>query len=93
MACPALWNATSDESFHSDLLFEINSLYSTKESKNKNAVCIFCNGKLSEDERAEIWIKCFSFPLCAHLWTVPQQRTQNISATFINRIEAEMSFA
>ena len=67
MACQALWNTISDESFHSDVLFEIDFMYSTKESENKDAECIFYNGKFSEDERGEIWIKCFSCSLWVHL--------------------------
>ena len=59
MACRALWNTTSDESFHSDVLSEIHFMYSTKESENKYAKCIVCNGKFSENEQGEIWIKCF----------------------------------
>ena len=41
MACQALWNTTCDESFHSDVLYEINFIYSNKESENKDAECIF----------------------------------------------------
>ena len=63
----ALWNTTSDESFHSDVLSEIDFIYSNKESENKDAECIFCNGKFSKDERGEIWIKCFSCSLWAPL--------------------------
>ena len=81
MACQALWNTTSDGSFHSDVLSQIDFMYSTKESENKDAECIFCNGKFSKDEQEEIWIKCFS-------WTLPEQRTQSISMTY--RLEVEM---
>ena len=56
-------------------------MYSTKESENKDGECIFCNGKFSEDE-GEICIKCFN-----------GQGAQNISMTFINRLETEMVFA
>ena len=59
------------------IISEIDFIYSTKESKNKDAVYIFCNGKFSEDEQGEIG---------------PEQRTQNIFVTFINRFEAEMIF-
>ena len=58
-----LWNITSDESFHSDTLSEIDFMYSTKESESKDAECFFSNGKYSEDEREEIWIKYFSCSL------------------------------
>ena len=61
-------------------------MYSTKGSESKDAECIFCNGKFSEDEQGEIWIKCFS-------WTLPEKRTQIISMTFINKLEGEMIFA
>ena len=67
MACRALWNTTSEESFHSDALSKIDFMYSTKEPENKDAKCIFCNEKFFEDEREEIWIKCFSCSLWAHL--------------------------
>ena len=30
---------------------------------------------------------------CERTWTVPEQRTQSISVTFINRLETEMFFA
>ena len=37
------------------VLPEIDFMYSTKESENKDAVeCIFCNGKFSENEEGEI---------------------------------------
>ena len=49
MACRALWNTTNDESFHSELLSEIDFMYSIKESQNKDAGYIFCNGKFSEN--------------------------------------------
>ena len=49
-----LWNATSDESFHSDELSKIDSIYSSKESENKDDECIFCNGTFSEEERGEM---------------------------------------
>ena len=41
MASQAIWNTNSDESFHSDVLSEIDFMYSTKESVNKYAKCIF----------------------------------------------------
>ena len=44
----------SDESIHSDVLSEINFMNSTKESENKDAECIFSNGKFSEDQLGEI---------------------------------------
>ena len=50
----ALWNTIGDESFHSDILSGMDFVYFTKESENKDAECIFCNGKFSEDERGEI---------------------------------------
>ena len=67
MTCRLLWNTTSDKSFHSDVLSETDFMYSTKESENKDAKFIFRNGKFSEDERKEIWFKCFSCSLWAHL--------------------------
>ena len=54
MACRALCNTTSDESFYFDVLSEIDFMYSTKESENKDAECIFCNGKFSKDEQGQI---------------------------------------
>ena len=50
MACRALWNNTSDESFHSDVLAEIDFMCSIKNQiKKKDAECIFCNETFSED--------------------------------------------
>ena len=66
MACQALWNTISDESFHSDVLSEIDFIYSTKELENKDTECICCNGKFFEDEREEIWIY-FSYSQWGHL--------------------------
>ena len=65
MACRALWNTTSYESFHSDTLSEIDFMYSTKESESKDPECIFCNVKFSKDEKEEISITCFR-------WTLPE---------------------
>ena len=57
------------------VLSEIDFMYSIKESENKGAEYISCNGKFSDDEQGEIWIKCFS-------WTLPEQRTHSISGDF-----------
>ena len=54
MECRALLNITSDESFHSDVLSEIDFMYSTKESGKKEAECVFYNGNFFEDEGGEI---------------------------------------
>ena len=64
MACRA---STSEESFDSDVLSETDFMYSTKESENKDADCIFSNGKFSDDEQREIWIKCFNCSLWLQL--------------------------
>ena len=54
MECRELWNTTSDESFHSTVLSEIDLMHSAKESgKKKDAQCTFCNEKYSEDERGK----------------------------------------
>ena len=45
-------------------------MYSTKQSENKEAEYIFCNGIFSEDKRREIWIQC-STVLSGH--TVPEK--------------------
>ena len=82
MTCRALWNTNINESFHSDALSEIDFMYSTKESENKDSECIFCNGKCSEDEQGEIWI-----------YRSRVMSMQCISMTFINRLEAEIVFA
>ena len=71
MVSRTLWNNTSDESFHSDELSEIDFMYSTKESENKDVECISCNENFSEDVQGEIWIKCFS-------WTLPDKRKHSV---------------
>ena len=43
MTYRALRHTASDESYHSYVLFEIDFIYSSKESANKEAECIFCN--------------------------------------------------
>ena len=85
MTCRTLWNTTRDESFHSYVLSEIDFMYSTKELENKDAECFFYNGKFSEDEQGEMWIKCFS-------WTLPEQRTQSIPMTFIDSKQIFLRF-
>ena len=67
MACLALWNITSGESFRSNVLSEIDFMYSTKESENKESECIFFKGKFFEDDLGEIWIECFQCFLWAYL--------------------------
>ena len=86
MTCRAIGNAISDKLVYSDVLTESGVIYSTKESENKDAECNFCNGKFSEDEQRENWIKWFS-------WTLSEQRMQNMPMTFIIRLEAETVFA
>ena len=49
------------------------------ESEIKGASVSSVRRKFSEDERGEIWIKCFN-------WILPEQRMQSMSVTFINRI-------
>ena len=45
------------------ILSEIDVMYSTKQSENKDAEFIFWNGKFSEDEEGEISIMSFSCTL------------------------------
>ena len=90
--CRALWNTVSDELFHSDVLSEIDFMNSTKESENKNAECISYKGKFFEDEGGEIFIKCFSCLLRAHM-EYPRKKSQSICVTFINRLQVEMVFS
>ena len=73
MKCRALWNSTSDESFLSDdkWLSEVHTMHSTKESENKDAECIFWNGK-------------FELNVSAGLYR--EHWTQSKSMTFINKL-------
>ena len=50
MASRALWNATNDESFYSEIVSEIDFMHSTKEPENKDTECILCSRKFSKDE-------------------------------------------
>ena len=68
----------SDKSFHSDLSAEIDFMDSTEESENEDTECIFCNGKLSQDKRGEIWIKYFSCSLFAHLACTAAKNTDYV---------------
>ena len=70
-----IWNIITDELFHSDVLFEIDFMHSTKESENKEVECIFYNGKFSKDERGELRIKGCS--LRAH-WTIRAEKAKYI---------------
>ena len=72
-------------------LSEIDFMYSTKESENKDTECIFCYGKFPEDEREEVWIKCFSYSL----WVYPDctgSENPEYVCELHKRIEAEMIF-
>ena len=40
MACRAVWNTTTNKSFHSDILSEIDFMNYTKELENKDTECI-----------------------------------------------------
>ena len=60
------------------MLSEIDFMHSTKESENKDIECIFCNGKFSQDERGEIWVKCFCDSLLAHLDCTPAEKAEYI---------------
>ncbi|GFY10083.1 HTH_Tnp_Tc3_2 domain-containing protein [Trichonephila clavipes] len=53
--------------FHSDVSFVIDFMPSTEESENKDAECIFCSGKFSEDHRGKISFQCSSCFLSKHL--------------------------
>ena len=67
-------------------------MFSTKESENKDAKCMFCNRIFFKNERGEIWIKCYSCSLWAHMDCTASVNTEYIY-DFINRIEAEMTSA
>ncbi|GFW96931.1 hypothetical protein TNCV_2160661 [Trichonephila clavipes] len=47
-------SVSRDESSHSDGSSVMDFMPSTKELENKDIECIFCNGKLPEDQRREI---------------------------------------
>ena len=90
IACRSLWNITSGESFHSDVLSEIHCICSTQELGNKDIECIFCNRKFSKDERGEIWIKCFSCFLWTQLDCTEAEIAMHICDFY--RFEVEMVF-
>ena len=83
MACRVFWNSTREESFHSRALSESDFMYLTKKLDNEDVGCVFCNGKFSEDERGEIWFKCFSCSQWGTL-TLQEQRAKSIYVTFID---------
>ena len=60
------------------ILSETDFIYSTKESENKDAECVFCNGKFSEDEQGEIWI----------VFLLDFTGAENAEMTFMNKFEA-----
>ena len=78
MACSELWNTNSDESFSSHILSENDLMDSTKALENKEAECIFCNGKFFEDDQREIWIMCFSCSLWVHLNCTEAENAEHI---------------
>ena len=93
MACRALWNTiTSDESFQSDVLPEIDFMYPIKNQKIKtlNVSSVMENSPQMNKEKFGLNVSAI---LCERIWNVPQQRTHSISVTFINRIKAEIVFA
>ena len=78
MARRALWNPENVESFHFDVLSEIDLIHSTKESENKDAKYIFCNGKVFKVERREIFIMCFRCSLWVHIDCIIAKNAGNI---------------
>lgn len=56
----------SNDSFHSDVSSVMDFIPNTTEPDDKDAECIFCNGKYSNDQRGEVWIRCVSCSLWAH---------------------------
>ena len=88
MMCWTLWNTTNDELLHSAVLSEIDFMYSTNESEQTlNISSLMKNSPKMNKEKFGLSI---SAVLCGRTSTVPQQRKQSISVTFINRIKAEM---
>ena len=68
-------------------------MYLTKESEDKDAKSMSCNGKLSEDEQEEIWLSVSSVHCgCTGLYCNRERRVY-LRITFINGIEAEMVLA
>ena len=69
MACRALWNTTSDESFHTDVSAEIDFMYSMIESENKDYECTICmeNSLKMNQEKFGLSV---SVVLCGRTWTV-----------------------
>ena len=67
-------------------------MHSIAESENKDAESIFYSREFFENERGEIWIKCFSCSLWAHVECTGAEN-KDISVTFINRLEVEIVFA
>ncbi|GFT95957.1 hypothetical protein TNCV_312721 [Trichonephila clavipes] len=58
-----LWNTRYSiilDTFHADVSFVMDFMPSIEDKENK------CNGKLSENQRGEIWIPCFNCFLWAH---------------------------
>ena len=92
MACRALWNTTSDESFHSNYYLKLNSCIQLKNQKIKmlNVFSVMENSPKMTEEKFGLSVLAI---LCKRSWTVPQQRTLSTSVSFINRIEGEMVFA
>ena len=70
-------SSSDDESFHSVVSSELDFVPSTT-LDDTDADCLFCNGKFSEDARGEVWVKCLSCSMWAHLDCAGAEKTDYI---------------
>ncbi|GBM53410.1 hypothetical protein AVEN_73439-1 [Araneus ventricosus] len=54
----------SDDDINLDINLDIND---GDKPDSREATCIFCDGKFSEDTRGEVWVKCVMCQMWAHL--------------------------
>ena len=82
------------EYYHSILMhyLKLTSYIELKNQKIKtlNVPSVIENSTKMKEEKFGLRV---SAVLCGRTWTIPQQRIQSISVTFINRIETEVVFA
>ena len=71
MTCRALWKITSDESFHSDVLFETDTSFiqlKNQKIKTLNLSSVMENFPKMNDKKFELSV---SANLCERTWIVP----------------------
>ena len=56
----------SGNSAYSDSSSGLEAYFGRKPSTEDDAICLFCEGKFSDDKRGELWVQCIMCQMWAH---------------------------